>query len=112
MRLLGSRASIATTRARGRASGHGCTRRIPAGDGSILVLLCVRLIDSCMTQLKAVGPSRSCNESKEEEDIPKKSESVGAWLHTSNSSGGWLHSGTVGFFFIALEPRVEGYKGL
>ena len=27
---------------------------------------CVRLIDSCITQLKAQGPSRTCNESKEE----------------------------------------------
>jgi len=26
----------------------------------------VRLIDSCITQLKAQGPSRTCNESKEE----------------------------------------------
>ena len=25
-----------------------------------------RLIDSCITQLKAQGPSRTCNESKEE----------------------------------------------
>ena len=28
----------------------------------------VRLIDSCITQLKAQGPSRTCNESKEEEE--------------------------------------------
>jgi hypothetical protein len=28
----------------------------------------LRLIDSCVTQLKAQGPSRTCNESKEEED--------------------------------------------
>jgi len=27
----------------------------------------LRLIDSCVTQLKAQGPSRTCNESKEEE---------------------------------------------
>ena len=33
----------------------------------------LRLIDSCITQLKAQGPSRTCNESKEEED------GVGAW---------------------------------
>ena len=26
----------------------------------------LRLIDSCITQLKAKGPSRTCNESKEE----------------------------------------------
>ena len=28
----------------------------------------MRLIDSCITQLKAKGPSRTCNKSKEEED--------------------------------------------
>jgi len=27
----------------------------------------LRLIDSCITQLKAQGPARTCNESKEEE---------------------------------------------
>ena len=30
----------------------------------------LRLIDSCITQLKAQGPSRTCNESKEEEKAP------------------------------------------
>ena len=29
----------------------------------------LRLIDSCITQLKAQGPFRTCNESKEEEEI-------------------------------------------
>ena len=28
----------------------------------------LRLIDSCISQLKAQGPSRTCNESKEEEE--------------------------------------------
>jgi len=28
----------------------------------------LRLIDSCITQLKAQGPARTCNESKEEEE--------------------------------------------
>jgi len=28
----------------------------------------LRLKDSCITQLKAQGPSRTCNESKEEEE--------------------------------------------
>ena len=28
----------------------------------------LRLIDSCITQLEAHGPSRTCNESKEEEE--------------------------------------------
>jgi len=33
---------------------------------------CLRLMDSCITQLKAQGPSRTCNERKEEEeeDVP------------------------------------------
>jgi len=30
----------------------------------------LRLIDSCIPQLKAQGPSRACNESKEEEEDP------------------------------------------
>ena len=30
--------------------------------------LCLRLADSCITQLKVQGPSRTCNESKEEEE--------------------------------------------
>ena len=40
--------------------------KIPCGTeaGSYL-----RLIDSCITQLKAQGPSRTCNESKEEEEV-------------------------------------------
>ena len=29
---------------------------------------CLRRIDSCIAQLKAQGPSRTCNESKEEEE--------------------------------------------
>ena len=29
----------------------------------------VRLIDSCITQLKAQGPSRTCNESEEEDNL-------------------------------------------
>jgi len=28
----------------------------------------LKLIDSCITQLKAQGPARNCNESKEEEE--------------------------------------------
>ena len=28
----------------------------------------LRLVDSCFTQLKAQGPSRTCNESEEEEE--------------------------------------------
>ena len=31
----------------------------------------LRLIDSCISQLKAQGPSRTCNESKEEEEEVK-----------------------------------------
>jgi len=29
----------------------------------------LRLIDSCITQLKAQGPTRTCNESREEEGV-------------------------------------------
>ena len=37
--------------------------QVARGFGSYL-----RLIDSCITQLKAQGPSRTCNESNEEEE--------------------------------------------
>ena len=40
----------------------------------------MRLIDSCITQLQAQGPSRTCNESNEEE---KKKISPDASLSTS-----------------------------
>ena len=46
----------------------------------------LRLIDFCITQLKAQGPSRTCNESKEEEE-----------------ASGYL----LLFFFITFKPRVE-----
>ena len=36
----------------------------------------MRLIDSCISQLKAQGPSRACNESKEEEE---EDSADGAW---------------------------------
>jgi len=29
----------------------------------------LKLIDSCITQLKVQGPSRTCNESKEEKEV-------------------------------------------
>jgi len=45
------------------ALASACDARLPTlpEEGSYL-----RLIDSCITQLKAQGPSRTCNESKEE----------------------------------------------
>ena len=49
-----------------RGGAFSFQRGIPVSEaGSYL-----RLVDSCITQLKAQGPSRACNESKEEEDIP------------------------------------------
>ena len=44
-----------------RMSGQPSLCFCPAADGSYL-----RLLDSCITQLKAQGPSRTCNESKED----------------------------------------------
>ena len=37
----------------------------------------LRLTDFCITQLKAQGPSRTCNECKEEEE--KEEEGTGGW---------------------------------
>jgi len=53
---------------------------------------CLRLIDSRVTQLKAPGPSRTCNESKEE--------ACGSTLRLLSLRG-------LFFFFITLKPRVE-----
>ena len=51
------------TRSRGAVSGHDQTK----GRGFFGVVprwaRILRLIDSCITQLKAQGPSRTCNES-------------------------------------------------
>jgi len=38
----------------------------------------LRLVDSCITQVKAQGPSRTCNESKEEEAFARQREGVGS----------------------------------
>jgi len=47
------------------------------------------LIDSCITQLKAQGPSRPCHESKEEEEEedyhPQLSSPDGAWASCTNA---------------------------
>ena len=41
----------------------------------------LRLIDSCITQLKAQGPSRTCNESKEEDAEKQRGKTApkGTW---------------------------------
>ena len=41
----------------------------------------LRLIDACITQLKAQGPSRTCNESNEEEEekLPALPETIQRW---------------------------------
>ena len=42
----------------------------------------LRLIDSCITQLKAQGPSRTCNESKEAEEEGEESAFRGGGVDT------------------------------
>ena len=65
----------------------------------------MRLIDSCITQ----GPSRTCNESKEEEWGQGHSH----WTITPAMMNGVQLKGCRGadesvfFFVITLEPRVE-----
>jgi len=49
----------------------------------------LRLTDSCITQLKAQGPSRTCNQRKEEEE-----EEAAVLVDTLN---GLVHRGTLGF---------------
>ena len=86
----------------------------------------LRLIDSCITSLKAQGLSRTCDESKEEEEEVNPNlagEQVGA---TAAGRGGEVPlKGRRGvslaapvrgllslFLFITLEPRVERYNNL
>jgi len=60
----------------------------------------LRLIDSCITQFEAQGPSRTCHESKEEEGAPAGSSS-GAPASSSAAHptrgciprGGWEEGG-------------------
>jgi len=40
---------------------------------------CLRLIDSGITQLKAQGPSRTCNESNKEEEEPERGSEEGSY---------------------------------
>jgi len=47
-----------------------------------------RLIDSCITQLKAQGPSRTCNESKEEEEEEATQVQILSQSPTDATSGG------------------------
>jgi len=44
----------------------------------------LRRIDSCITQLKAQGPSRTCNESKEEEGVSVTCSQISAKRPTSD----------------------------
>ena len=49
------------------------------------------LIDSCITQLKAQGPSRTCDESKEEESVISQ-EQEASMGSSGNASGPQLGS--------------------
>ena len=57
----------------------------------------LRLIDSCITPLKAQGPSRTCNESKEEEEEETRLGwrvqilGFGVWGFRFGVSGAGLH---------------------
>jgi len=48
----------------GQVAGYGLIRTSVPEEFDLYL----RLIDSCITQLKAQGPSRTCNESKKEEE--------------------------------------------
>jgi len=54
----------------------------------------LRLIDSCITQLKAQGPSRTCNESKAEEEEVQSGELTGTRLsaRTCRAPAGRTHA--------------------
>jgi len=69
----------------------------------------LRLIDSCITQFKAQGPSRTCNESKEEshaaEEVDEWSRGIAAC--SSPEPPMVCRRLLFFFFFITLKPRVE-----
>jgi len=60
------------------------------------------LIDSCIIQLKAQGPSRTCNESKEEEEEDQHM-ALAALPCDGRVRGVFFFF----FFVITLKPRVE-----
>ena len=64
----------------------------------------VRLIDSCITQLKAQGPSRTCNESQEDEEKKKRPR---ARLRRLPRLVGFLIQGFFFFFLLSLQV-LEG----
>ena len=76
------------------------------------------LIDSCITQLKAQGPSRPCHESKEEEEEedyhPQLSSPDGAWASCTNARSVLLLTalevtqGQIDGFFSQLPPESGG----
>ena len=66
---LNSRLEINKKKGQGEGVGRGGGDRGGGlGEGDTSAGSYSRLIDSCITQLKAQGPSRTCNESKEEEE--------------------------------------------
>jgi len=65
----------------------------------------LRLIDSCITQLKAQGPSRTCNESKEE----KKKTECGVVM--TGARGVHVRDAATRVRPCALYPGVVGYMG-
>jgi len=64
----------------------------------------LRLIDSCVTQLKAQGPSRTCNESKSEEE-EEEEEASAFRVQRFEVSG---RQGGVGYLLLRLRFRVSG----
>jgi len=76
----------------------------------------LRRIDLCVTQLKAQGPSRTCNESKEEEEeasAPAETRHAESVIlreehdHTLVKDSEQLPHPRRSSLFITLKPRVE-----
>ena len=74
---------------------------------------CLRLIDSCTTQLKAQGPSRTCNESKEEEEdsgpelAPKSHAPCGGLIFKAHRL---LNHSTLGLRIIKKKKSPDGKR--
>jgi len=79
----------------------------------------LRLIDSCITQLKAQGPSRPCNERKEEEEGEAPAHARFRLSHFDSgfrvfgfriSGFGFQVSGFRASFFVFGGFRVSGFR--
>jgi len=93
-----------------RVWGYGSHRRRSAPRrprrGRFTEMCCgtLRLIDSCITQRKAQGPSRTCNESKEEEELRVRTDDAAARAGLGGGGGGRGRGSCVQGYLACKKP--------